>query len=67
MPVHNIVIVTHIIEEAVELADRILVLSTSPGRLVADLKVDLPRPRDRRNEGFNALTDKVFSLIEERA
>jgi NitT/TauT family transport system ATP-binding protein len=67
MPVHTIIIVTHIIEEAVELADRILVLSTSPGRLVADLKVDLPRPRDRRNEGFNALTDKVFSLIEERA
>ncbi len=66
MPVHTIVIVTHIIEEAVELADRILVISTAPGRLVADLKVDLPRPRDRRREGFNALTDKVFSLIEER-
>src|SRR5580698_6997350 len=67
MPVHNIIMVTHIIEEAVELADRILVLSTGPGRLVADLKVELPRPRDRRLEGFNALTDKVFSLIEERA
>jgi NitT/TauT family transport system ATP-binding protein len=67
MPVHNIIMVTHIIEEAVELADRILVLSSSPGRLVADLKVELPRPRDRRQEGFNALTDKVFSLIEERA
>ena len=51
MPVHTIVIVTHIIEEAVELADRILVLSTTPGRLVADLKVDLPRPRDRRKRG----------------
>jgi len=67
MPVHTILLVTHIIEEAVELADRILVMSTSPGRLVADLKVDLPRPRDRRHESFNALTDKVFSLIEERA
>ena len=67
MPVHNIIIVTHIIEEAVELADRILVLSSGPGRLVADLKVELPRPRDRRKESFNALTDKVFSLIEERA
>jgi NitT/TauT family transport system ATP-binding protein len=66
-PVHTILIVTHIIEEAVELADRILVLSTSPGRVVADLKVELPRPRDRRKEDFNALTDKVFSLIEERA
>jgi NitT/TauT family transport system ATP-binding protein len=67
MPVHTILIVTHIIEEAVELADRIIVLSTSPGRVVADLKVGLPRPRDRRKEEFNALTDKVFSLIEERA
>jgi len=67
MPVHTILIVTHIIEEAVELADRIIVLSASPGRVVADLKVGLPRPRDRRNESFNALTDKVFSLIEERS
>jgi NitT/TauT family transport system ATP-binding protein len=67
MPVHTILLVTHIIEEAVELADRILVLSTGPGRLIADVKVDLPRPRDRRTEPFNLLTDKVFSLIEERA
>ncbi len=67
MSVHTIVMVTHIIEEAVELADRILVLSSHPGRLTADLKVNLPRPRDRRTESFNALTDKVFSLIEERA
>ncbi|HUO05736.1 MAG TPA: ABC transporter ATP-binding protein [Candidatus Binataceae bacterium] len=66
MPVHNIIMVTHIIEEAVELADRIIVLASGPGRLVADLKVDLPRPRDRRAETFNAWTDKVFSLIEER-
>lgn len=67
MPVHTILIVTHIIEEAVELADRILVFSAHPGRLVSDLHVDLPRPRDRRKEAFNALTDKVFSLIEERS
>src|SRR5579864_4181725 len=67
MSVHTLVIVTHIRSEAVELADRILVLSASPGRIVGDLKVDIPRPRDRRKEGFNALTDKVFSLIEERA
>ena len=66
MSVHNIVIVTHIIEEAVELADRIIVFAAKPGRVVADLKVDLPRPRDRRSEPFNAWTDKIFSLIEER-
>jgi len=67
MPVHTIVIVTHVIEEAVELAGRIVVMSASPGRITAELKVDLARPRDRRQEAFNALTDKVFSLIEERA
>lgn len=67
MPVHTIVMVTHIIEEAVELADRVLVMAATPGRLVADLRVDLPRPRDKRTEGFNAWTDKVFSLIEEGA
>jgi NitT/TauT family transport system ATP-binding protein len=66
MSVHTIMMVTHIIEEAVELADRIIVFSSHPGRVVADLRIDLPRPRDRRAEVFNAYTDKVFSLIEER-
>jgi NitT/TauT family transport system ATP-binding protein len=65
-PVETIIMVTHIIEEAVELADRILVLSSGPGRVAGDLHVDLARPRDRRTEPFNNLTDKVFSLIEER-
>jgi NitT/TauT family transport system ATP-binding protein len=66
MPVHTMVIVTHIIEEAVELADRVIVMAATPGRIVADLKIGLPRPRDKRHEGFNALTDRIFSLIEER-
>jgi NitT/TauT family transport system ATP-binding protein len=66
MSVNTIVLVTHIIEEAVELADRIIVLSSHPGRVVGDLKIDMPRPRDRRAEGFNSYTDKVFSMIEER-
>ena len=66
MSVHTVVMVTHIIEEAVELADRILVMANSPGRMVGDVKVDMQRPRDRRSDAFNALTDKVFSMIEER-
>jgi NitT/TauT family transport system ATP-binding protein len=60
------VLVTHIIEEAVELADRVIVMAATPGRIVADLGIDLPRPRDKRHEGFNAITDRIFSLIEER-
>ena len=67
MPVHTMVMVTHIIEEAVELADRVIVMAASPGRIVADLLIELPRPRDKRTEAFNSLTDRIFSLIEERA
>jgi NitT/TauT family transport system ATP-binding protein len=65
-PVNTIVMVTHLIEEAIELADRVLVMASGPGRIVADLTIDLPRPRDKRTDAFNAWTDRIFSLIEER-
>ena len=57
------VLVTHTIEEAVELADRVIVLASHPGRIVADRKIDLPRPRDRRDPGFNEKVSEIFSLI----
>src|ERR1700733_7096097 len=60
MPVKNIVHVTHIIEEAIELPDRIIVMAASPGRIVKDLKVELPSPRAPRPEAFNALTTRSF-------
>jgi NitT/TauT family transport system ATP-binding protein len=63
LPVDTIVIVTHIIEEAVELADRIVVLASNPGRMVENIKVDLPRPRDKKSPAFTQLVDRVFSLI----
>jgi NitT/TauT family transport system ATP-binding protein len=47
----TILFVTHDIEEALYLADRVVVLAGAPGRLVADLALDLPRPRDRKNAG----------------
>jgi NitT/TauT family transport system ATP-binding protein len=56
-------LVTHTIEEAVELADRVLVLSSHPGRILADRRIDLPRPRDRREAGFNEIVGEIFSLI----
>lgn len=57
------IMVTHTIEEAVELADRVLVFSPHPGRLLTDRKIDLPRPRDRRDPAFNEIVGDIFALI----
>jgi NitT/TauT family transport system ATP-binding protein len=65
-PVKSILIVTHNIEEAVLLADRILVLSANPGRIKAELTVDLPRPRDRHASRFEALVDTVYGILTGR-
>ena len=62
-PVNTVVMVTHIIEEAIELADRVIVLSGRPGKIAGDLKIELPRPRDKRSLLFNEYVDKIFSLI----
>ena len=47
LPIKGVILVTHNIEEAVFMCDRILVFSTNPGRIVTEIKVDLPQPRDR--------------------
>jgi NitT/TauT family transport system ATP-binding protein len=65
-PVKSILIVTHNIEEAVLLADRILVLSSNPGRIRAELTVDQPRPRDRHAPRFEALVDTVYGILTGR-
>jgi NitT/TauT family transport system ATP-binding protein len=65
-PVKSILIVTHNIEEAVLLADRVLVLSSNPGRIRAELAVDLPRPRDRHNARFEALVDTIYGILTGR-
>jgi NitT/TauT family transport system ATP-binding protein len=65
-PVKSILIVTHNIEEAVLLADRVLVLSSNPGRIRAELSVDLPRPRDRHNPRFESLVDTSYDILTDR-
>ncbi|MGQ9477179.1 MAG: ABC transporter ATP-binding protein [Candidatus Bipolaricaulia bacterium] len=63
VPVAACVMVTHLIDEAVELADRVIVLSARPGRIVEEVRVELPRPRDKRAEAFNGYIDRIFSLM----
>lgn len=61
-----IVIVTHNIEEAVLLADRIVVLGSNPGQIKARLDVDLPRPRDRRTIEFEVLINHLYRIMSGR-
>ncbi|WP_369046183.1 nitrate/sulfonate/bicarbonate ABC transporter ATP-binding protein [Sinomonas sp. P10A9] len=63
MPTRTALIVTHNIEEAIQLADRVLVLDSNPGRIKAELAVDLPQPRDRRSPEFEALVDEVYGIL----
>ncbi|WP_342358365.1 nitrate/sulfonate/bicarbonate ABC transporter ATP-binding protein [Terrarubrum flagellatum] len=63
MPIRSILMVTHNIEEAVLMCDRILVFSSNPGRVVAEVKVELPRPRDRLSPNFRALVDDIYKRM----
>jgi NitT/TauT family transport system ATP-binding protein len=65
LPPEAVLLVSHNIEEAIELADRIIVLSRRPGHILSEVTVDLPRPRDRKSPAFYDLTDRVYSLITE--
>lgn len=62
----TVLFVTHQIDEAVYLSDRVLVMSARPGRLIADIEVDLPRPRDlriKRDAKFVDLVSQVWDLL----
>jgi NitT/TauT family transport system ATP-binding protein len=65
-PTKAICIVTHNIEEAVLLADRVIVLGANPGRILAEVRVNLERPRDRRGPAFEALVDQLYGLLTGR-
>jgi len=62
-PSKSILIVTHNIEEAVYLADRVVILGSKPGRIRGELQVNLPRPHDRSNPRFKALVDYIYSVM----
>jgi len=62
-PTKAMLIVTHNIEEAVQLADRIFVLSSNPGRLRAALVDTIVRPRNRRSPEFEALVDQLYGIM----
>jgi NitT/TauT family transport system ATP-binding protein len=63
IPTRSIFIVTHNIEEAVFLADRIIVLGRNPARIRADFRVPLPQPRDRKSATFVLYVDYIYKVM----
>ncbi len=66
IPTEAVLMVTHNIEEAVFLADRIIVMEKDPGRVLAEVNVTLHHPRNRKDTAFQALVDKVYGLVAGR-
>jgi ABC-type nitrate/sulfonate/bicarbonate transport system ATPase subunit len=64
----TVILITHQIDEAIYLSDRVLVFTSRPGRLKEEIVIDLPRPRElgiKRTPAFAALVDRVWRLIEQ--
>ena len=60
LPIKSVLLVTHNIEEAVQMCDRLLIFSTNPGRVVGEIAVDLPQPRHPQDPRFRALVERVY-------
>jgi NitT/TauT family transport system ATP-binding protein len=66
IPTRGILIVSHNIEEAVMMADRIIILSSDPGRIRSEINIDLPRPRNGDSLEVRARIDEVYGLMTSR-
>ena len=64
-PRPTLIVVTHDVDEAIVLADRIVILRPHPGRVQADIRVSLDRPRDRTAHGFEDLRRQVMAVLDQ--
>lgn len=63
IPTKAIILVTHSIEEAVYMADRIILLSKDPGRIIKEIRIDLPHWRDKKSQEFLEIVDEIYSTL----
>jgi NitT/TauT family transport system ATP-binding protein len=66
LPIKGVILVTHNIEEAVLMCDRILLFSTNPGRIISEIAVDLKQPRNRLDSRFRELVEKIYVAMTAR-
>src|SRR6202044_1191508 len=66
LPIKGVIIVTHNIEEAVLMCDRILLFSTNSGRIIREIAVDLKQPRNRLDPQFRDLVEKIYVAMTAR-
>jgi NitT/TauT family transport system ATP-binding protein len=66
LPIKGVILVTHNIEEAVLMCDRILLFSSNPGRIICEIAVDLKQPRNRLDPRFHDLVEKIYAAMTAR-
>ncbi|MDE1972031.1 MAG: nitrate/sulfonate/bicarbonate ABC transporter ATP-binding protein [Hyphomicrobiales bacterium] len=66
LPIKGVVLVTHNIEEAVLMCDRILLFASNPGRIIREIAVDIKRPRNRLDPQFHDLVEKIYVAMTAR-
>jgi NitT/TauT family transport system ATP-binding protein len=66
LPIKGVILVTHNIEEAVLMCDRILLFSSNPGRIISDIPVDLKQPRNRLDPQFHDMVEKIYVAMTAR-
>jgi NitT/TauT family transport system ATP-binding protein len=66
LPIKSILLVTHNIEEAVQMCDRALIFSSNPGRVTTEIRIELPHPRDRADPNFEDYVDKIYVEMTSR-
>jgi len=66
LPMKGIILVTHNIEEAVLMCDRVCLFSTNPGKIVSEIPIPLAQPRDRNDPAFSALVERIYAEMTAR-
>ncbi|HLI14328.1 MAG TPA: nitrate/sulfonate/bicarbonate ABC transporter ATP-binding protein [Alphaproteobacteria bacterium] len=65
-PTKAVLMVTHNIEEAVLMCDRVFVLGSNPGHIAAEIRISLPQPRNRLDAAFHGIVDEIYAILTSR-